>query len=56
MKGSIIGFSLVVGLSLELMSLSAVAQATNLVQNGSLETGYEATTQTNGGWPRTGFT
>lgn len=51
MKGSSIGLSLVVGLSLELMSISAVAQTPNIVQNGSFETGYEGTTQTNGGWP-----
>src|SRR5262249_37698037 len=48
-----IGLSLFVGLSLGLMSISAVAQATNdnLVQNGSFEDGYEGTTQVNGGWP-----
>ena len=53
MRRSIIGLSLFVGLSLELVSSSAVAQATNnnLVQNGSFEVGYEATTQINGGWP-----
>jgi len=51
MKRSIIGLSLFVGLWL--MSISAVAQATsnNLVQNGSLEDGYEGTTGINGGWP-----
>jgi hypothetical protein len=51
MKRSIIGLSLFVGLWL--MSISAVAQATsnNLVQNGSLEDGYEDTTGINGGWP-----
>lgn len=51
MRRSIVGLSLFVGLLL--VSLSAVAQATNnnLVQNGSFETGYEATTQINGGWP-----
>jgi hypothetical protein len=53
MKRSIIGLSLFVGLSLGLMSISAVAQATNnnLVQNGSFEEGYEDTTAINGGWP-----
>jgi hypothetical protein len=53
MKRSIIGPSLLVGLSLELVSISAMAQATNnnLVQNGSFEAGYENTTQINGGWP-----
>ena len=53
MRRSIIGLSLFVGLSLKLVSSSAVAQATNnnLVQNGSFEVGYEATTQINGGWP-----
>jgi hypothetical protein len=52
MKRSIIGLSLFVGLSLELVSISAMAQANNnLVQNGSFEDGYEATTQVNGGWP-----
>jgi hypothetical protein len=53
MKRSIIGLSLLVGLSLELVSISAGAQATNnnLVQNGSFEEGYEDTTQINGGWP-----
>src|SRR5262245_50766043 len=53
MKRSIIGLSLFVGLSLGLMSISAVAQAANnnLVQNGSFEEGYEDTTQINGGWP-----
>lgn len=50
MKSRIAGLSLLVGLSLELVSLSASAQ-TNLVQNGSFETGYEATTAVNGGWP-----
>ncbi len=45
MRRSVIGLSLFVGLS-----ISAMAQA-NLVQNGSFETGYEATTQINGGWP-----
>jgi hypothetical protein len=51
MKRSIIGLSLFVGLWL--MSISAMAQATsnNLVQNGSLEDGYEGTTGINGGWP-----
>ena len=53
MRRSIIGLSLFVGLSLELVSISAVAQAANnnLVQNGSFETGYEDTIQINGGWP-----
>src|SRR5262245_15610073 len=51
MKRSRIGLSLFVGLSLGFMSISAVAQATNLVQNGSFELGYEDTTQINGGWP-----
>src|SRR6185369_8892441 len=52
MKRRIIGLSLFVGLSLELVSISAMAQANNnLVQNGSFEAGYEATTQVNGGWP-----
>ena len=53
MKRSLFGLSLFAVLSLELVSISAVAQATNnnLVQNGSFETGYEATTQINGGWP-----
>lgn len=46
MKRSFVGLSL-----LFLMSVSAVAQATNLVQNGSFEAGYEATTQISGGWP-----
>jgi Protein of unknown function (DUF642) len=49
MKRSILGLSLFVGASL--VSISALAQATNLVQNGSFETGYEATTQVNSGWP-----
>src|SRR5262245_62532760 len=53
MKRNIVGLSLFVGLSLRLVSIPAVAQATNnnLVQNGSFEQGYEATTQINGGWP-----
>jgi hypothetical protein len=52
-KRNVLGLSLFAGLSLELMSLSAVAQVANnnLVQNGSFEAGYEATTQINGGWP-----
>jgi hypothetical protein len=45
-----IGLSLFAGLSLGLVSIPAAAQA-NLVQNGSFETGYEATTQINSGWP-----
>jgi Protein of unknown function (DUF642) len=45
MRRSVIGLSLFVG-----WSISAMAQA-NLVQNGSFEAGYEATTQVNGGWP-----
>lgn len=51
MKRSFVGLSLFAGLLL--VSISAVAQATNnnLVQNGSFEAGYEATTQINGGWP-----
>ena len=53
MRRSVIGLSLFVGLSLGLVSSAAVAQATNnnLVQNGSLEDGYEGTTGINGGWP-----
>jgi hypothetical protein len=53
MRRSSIGLSLFVGLSLELVSISALAQVTNnnLVQNGSFEAGYEGTTQINGGWP-----
>src|SRR4051812_17342193 len=52
-KRNLIGLSLFVGLLLKLVSISAVAQTTNnnLVQNGSFETGFEATTQINGGWP-----
>ncbi|MFY9826865.1 MAG: DUF642 domain-containing protein [Thermoanaerobaculia bacterium] len=51
MKRSIVSLALFAGLLL--MSISAVAQATNnnLVQNGSFEAGYEGTTQINGGWP-----
>ena len=54
MKRSSVGLFLSVGLSLGLVPISAVAQAanSNLVQNGSFETGYEATTQIDGGWPR----
>lgn len=51
MRRKMIGLSLFVGLSLQLVSISAVAQTTNLVQNGSFETGYEGTTSINGGWP-----
>jgi Protein of unknown function (DUF642) len=52
MKRSFLGLSLVVGCSLQLMSIPVVAQPMiNLVQNGSFEVGYENTTQTNGGWP-----
>ena len=53
MRRSVIVLSLFVGLSLGLVSSAAVAQATsnNLVQNGSLEDGYEGTTGINGGWP-----
>src|SRR5262249_13756213 len=52
-KRNLIGLSLFVGLLLKLVSISAVAQVTNanLVQNGSFETGFEATTQVNSGWP-----
>src|SRR4051794_2560502 len=52
-KRNLIGLSLFVGLLLKLVSISAVAQVinANLVQNGSFETGFEATTQINGGWP-----
>ena len=52
MKRSIVGLSISLGLSLGLVSIPALAQATNnLVQNGSFEQGYEATTRINGGWP-----
>lgn len=49
MKRSIIGLSLWVGF----ISISAMAQAAsiNLVQNGSVELGYEGTAGINGGWP-----
>jgi hypothetical protein len=52
MRRSIFGLSLSFGLSLALTSIPAVAQpGANLILNGSFETGYEATTQINGGWP-----
>lgn len=53
MKRSLVGLSLFVAMTTQLASIPAIAQApnVNLVQNGSFESGYEATTQVNGGWP-----
>ena len=53
MKRSFSRLSLLVGLSLALLPIPGLAQATNtnLIQNGSFEAGYKATTQINGGWP-----
>ena len=54
MKRSIFGLSLCVGLSASLLPIgAALAQGSNvnLVQNGSFEMGFEATTQIGSGWP-----